>query len=536
MMRRIESRIDRRSADFQRFREANLERVSEFRQRQEEARFTRPDRDMNRLAHHGKSFVRDRIKQLLDPGTPFLELSSLAANSEYGGDAKSASVVTGIGVVSGREVMIRADDPSIKAGAWYPLTVKKNVRCLDIAIENRLPVVHMCDSAGGFLPLQAEMFADRTSAGRIFRNQSILSKMGVPQLSLVFGQCTAGGAYIPSLSDYCVILRGNGGIFLGGPPLVKAATGEIVDADTLGGADVHTQISGVADYAANSEEEAILLGREIVSNWNRTEKAQIERRNPEPPVYDPAELYGIVPNDIKIQFDMREVIARIVDGSYFHEYQPDYGKTLICGYAYIWGQKVGILGNNGVLFNDSSLKGAHFIELCDKNRTPLVFLQNITGFMVGREYEARGICKDGAKFIMTQSGASVPKFTVMVNGSFGAGNYGMCGRAYDGRFIFSWPNHQIGIMGAEQAANTLAEVKVRQLERAGETLSDEDIEAIRQPVIESYARESSAYYATSHLWDDGIIDPVDTRNALGLAISASLNTPIEEPSYGVLRL
>jgi 3-methylcrotonyl-CoA carboxylase beta subunit len=536
MMRRIESRIDPRSDDFRRFREANLERVGEFRRRQEAARFERPQRDRDRLAHHGKTFVRDRIRLLLDPGTPFLELSSLAANTEYDGDSKSASVVTGIGIVSGREVIVRADDPSIKGGAWYPLTVKKNVRCLDIAIENRLPVVHICDSAGGFLPMQADLFADRTAAGRIFRNQSILSKMGVPQLSLVFGQCTAGGAYIPSLSDYAVILRGNGGIFLGGPPLVKAATGEVVDANTLGGADVHTQISGVADYAANSEEEAILLGREIVAQWRRPEKTVIERREPEPPHYDPQELYGIIPDDIKIQFDMREVIARIVDGSYFHEYQPDYGRTLICGYAWIWGQKVGILANNGVLFNDSSLKGAHFIELCDQNRTPLVFLQNITGFMVGREYEARGICKDGAKFIMTQSGASVPKFTVMVNGSFGAGNYGMCGRAYDGRFIFSWPNHQIGIMGAEQAANTLADVKIRQLERAGETPSEAEIEAIRAPIIESYARESSAYFATSHLWDDGVIDPVDTRNALGIAISAALNAPIPEPGYGVLRL
>jgi len=536
MMRRIESQIDARSADFARFREKNLARVGEFHDRQNEARHSRPQRDFDRLAHHGKQFVRERIEALLDPGTPFLELSSLAACTEYDGDAKSASVVTGIGVVSGREVMVRADDPSIKGGAWYPLTVKKNVRCLDIAIENRLPVVHICDSAGGFLPLQSELFADRNNAGRIFRNQSILSKMGVPQLSLVFGQCTAGGAYIPSLSDYVVMLRGNGGIFLGGPPLVKAATGEIVDADTLGGADVHTQISGVADYAANSEEEAILLGREIVSQWSRGEKTHIETRAPEAPQYDPKELYGIIPDDIKIQFDMREVIARTVDGSYFHEYQPDYGKTLICGYAYIWGYKVGILANNGVLFNDSSLKGAHFIELCNQNRTPLVFLQNITGFMVGREYEARGICKDGAKFIMTQACSEVPKFTVMCNGSFGAGNYGMCGRAYDGRFIFSWPNHQIGIMGAEQAANTLADVKIRQLEREGKTPSDEQVEAIRQPVLESFEREASAYYATSHLWDDGIIDPADTRNALGIAISASLNAPIDEPSYGILRL
>ncbi|MCA9505425.1 MAG: acyl-CoA carboxylase subunit beta [Myxococcales bacterium] len=535
-MRRIESRIDPRSADYQRYRAANLERVGAFRRLQEETRRERPQRDLDRLAHHGKTFVHDRIARLLDPGTPFLELSSLAANTEYDGLAKGASVVTGIGIVSGREVVVRADDPSIKGGAWYPLTVKKNVRALDIAIENRLPMVHLCDSAGGFLPLQSDCFADRYHAGRIFRNQSILSKLGVPQLSLVFGHCTAGGAYIPSLSDYSVILRGNGGIFLGGPPLVKAATGEIVDADSLGGADVHTRVSGVADYAADSEEEAILIGREIVAQWSRPEKTRIERREPEPPAYDPDELYGILPDDIKVQFDMREVIARIVDGSLFHEYQPDYGTTLVCGFAWLWGHKVGILANNGVLFNDSSLKGAHFIELCDRNRTPLVFLQNITGFMVGREAEARGICKDGAKMIMVQSGASVPKFTVMVNGSFGAGNYGMCGRAFDGRFVFSWPSHQIGVMGAEQAANTLADVKIRQLERSGQTLSAAEIEAIRQPVLESYARESSGYYATSQLWDDGMIDPVDTRNALGIAISASLHAPIPEPGYGVLRL
>ncbi len=535
MMRRIESRIDPQGEEFERFRSANLERVREFRRRQDEARFERRQRDLDRLAHHGKTFVRDRIQQLLDPGTPFLEFSSLAANTEYDGEAKSASVVTGIGIVSGHETIIRADDPSIKGGAWYPLTVKKNVRCLDIAIENRLPVIHMCDSAGGFLPLQSELFADRISAGRIFRNQAILSKMDVPQLALVFGHCTAGGAYIPALSDYAVILRGNGGIFLGGPPLVKAATGEIVDADTLGGADLHTRTSGVADYAASSEEEAILLGREIVSTWRQPEKPSLDRVPAEAPYYDPEELYGIIPDDIKIQFDMREVIARIVDGSRFHEYQPDYGTTLVCGYARIWGVRVGLIGNNGVLFNDSSLKGAHFIELCNQNRTPIVFLQNITGFMIGREYEARGICKDGAKFIMAQAGSAVPKFTVMVNGSFGAGNYAMCGRAYDGRFVFSWPNHQIGIMGADQAANTLADVKIRQRERAGETLSEEEIEAIRLPVLESFARESSAYYATSHLWDDGIIDPVDTRNALGIALSVAANTPTEEPRYGVMR-
>jgi len=535
-MRRIDSRINSRSAEFLRFRERNLERVAELHARQQEARFARPARDLERVERQGKLFVRARIERLLDPGTPFLELSTLAACTEYDGEARSASVVAGIGVVSGREVVVRADDPTIKGGAWYPLTVKKIVRSLDIALENRLPVIHLCDSAGGFLPLQSELFPDARHAGRIFRNQAMLSKLCVPQLSLVFGHCTAGGAYIPALSDYSVILRGNGGIFLGGPPLVKAATGEVVDADSLGGAHLHTRVSGVADYAANSEEEAILLGREIVSQWRPRETAPIERREPEDPWYDPEELYGIVPDDPKIQFDMREVIARIVDGSWFHEYQPDYGATLVCGFAWLWGMKVGILANNGVLFNDSSLKGAHFIELCNQNRTPLVFLQNITGFMVGRDAEARGICKDGAKMIMVQACSEVPKLTVMVNGSFGAGNYGMCGRAFDPRFVFSWPNHQIGVMGAEQAADTLADVRLRQLEREGRTPEAEEIDAIRRPILASYEREISAWYATSHLFDDGILDPVDTRNALGIALQASLGSPMGEPRYGVLRL
>jgi 3-methylcrotonyl-CoA carboxylase beta subunit len=535
-VRRIESRVNPRSAEFRAWRDCNLARVAELRRRQHEARNVRPARDRERVARQGKLFVRERIAKLLDPGTPFLELSTLAACTEYGGEARSASVVVGIGIVAGREVLVRADDPTIKGGAWYPLTVKKIVRSLDIALENRLPVIHLCDSAGGFLPMQAEIFPDARHAGRIFRNQSILSKQGIPQLSLVFGQCTAGGAYIPALSDYSVILRGNGGIFLGGPPLVRAATGEIVGADELGGADVHTRISGVADYAANSEEEAILLGREIVSQWRPRDKAPIERREPEDPWYDPEELYGIVPADVKVSFDMREVIARLVDGSLFHEYQPDYGTTLVCGFAWLHGMQVGLLANNGVLFNDSSLKGAHFMELCHQNRTPLVFLQNITGFMVGREAEARGICKDGAKMIMVQACSEVPKLTVMVNGSFGAGNYGMCGRAFDPRFVFSWPSHQIGVMGAEQAADVLADVKVRQLERDGRTLAAGEIEAIRRPVLESYEREISAYYATSHLFDDGLLDPVDTRNALGIALSASLGAPIGEPRYGVLRL
>ncbi|AGH47876.1 3-methylcrotonoyl-CoA carboxylase subunit beta [Sphingomonas sp. MM-1] len=536
MMRRIHSRIDTSGTTYQANRAHNLRMVAELREKQEAVRNVRPQRDRDRLDRQGKMFLRDRLEALLDPGTPFLELSTLAANMAYDGDVPGAGQLSGIGVVSGREVVIHADDASVKGGAWYPLSVKKIVRTLDIAIENRLPVVHLCDSAGGFLPLQAEFFADRYHAGRIFRNQSILSKMGVPQVAVVMGHCTAGGAYIPALSDYNVIVRGTGAIFLGGPPLVKAATGEEVTVEELGGADMHTSVSGTADYPASSERHAIAIAREIVGRFTRAEKAQVDWAEPEPPYYDPQELYGILPQDSRTTFDMREVIARIVDGSRFHEYQPRYGETLVCGFARIWGYQVGILANNGVLFNDSSLKGAHFIQLCDKNRTPLIFLQNITGFMVGREYERRGISKDGAKMIMAVSGASVPKFTVNCNGAFGAGVYGMSGRAFDSRFLFSWPQGQTSVMGAEQAANVLTDIKLRQLARNGDTLTAEQIDAIRDPVIEGYKREQSAYYATSEIWDDGLLDPVDTRNALGIAISAALNAPIEDPHYGVFRL
>jgi 3-methylcrotonyl-CoA carboxylase beta subunit len=534
-MRRIQSNVDVQSEGFLANREHNRARLAEFHRLQQEARTRRPQRDLDRLARQGKLFVRDRLELLLDPGTPFLEFSTLAANMAYDGEVPGAGQVTGIGIVSGREVVIRADDASVKGGAWYPLSVKKIVRTLDIAIENRLPVIHICDSAGGFLPLQAELFADRYYAGRIFRNQCTLSKMGVPQVSIVVGHCTAGGAYIPGLSEYSVIVRGTGAIFLGGPPLVKAATGEVVTADELGGADLHTQVSGTADYPAATEPEAIALARDIVAQWQRPEKARIERQDPEPPDYDPEELYGIIPRDVKVQFDMREIIARIVDGSRFHEYQPAYGTTLVCGFAHLWGYRVGILANNGVLFNDSSLKGAHFMDLCNRNRTPLVFLQNITGYMVGREYEARGITKDGAKMIMAQIGSVVPKFTVIVNGSFGAGNYGMCGRAFDPRLLFMWPQGQISVMGGEQAAGVLSEIKVKQLEREGRTLSAAEIAAIREPILEEYTRRSSGYYSTSELWDDGLLDPVDTRNALGIAITCSLNAPIGEPGYGVFR-
>ncbi|MGE3771941.1 MAG: acyl-CoA carboxylase subunit beta [Gammaproteobacteria bacterium] len=534
-MARLQSSLNTGSAEFKRNYAASRTRLAEFHRKQHDARHQRPARDVERLAKQGKMLPRERVERLLDPGTPFLELSTLAANMAYDGEAPGASCIVGIGIVSGREVIVHADDSSIKGGAWYPLTIKKIVRCLDIAIENRLPVVHLCDSAGGFLPLQSELFPDRYMAGRIFRNQSLLSRMGVKQLAMVFGHCTAGGAYIPGLSDYAVIVRGTGAIFLGGPPLVKAATGEVVTVDELGGCDLHTQVSGTCDYPAGSEAEAIAIGREIVAQWERPQKWPLQRDPVEAPYYDPDELLGIIPDDIKRGFDMREVIARLADGSRFHEYQPAYGTTLVCGYANIWGYKVGILANNGVLFNDSALKGAHFIELCNQNATPLVFLQNITGYMVGKEYEARGITKDGAKMIMTMSCSRVPKFTVMCHGSFGAGNYGMCGRAFDARLLFSWPNHQIGVMGGEQAAKTLAEVKMRQLERNGQALDPAVIDGVYQETLKAYQEQLSAYYSTSELWDDGILDPRDTRNALGIAISASLNAPLGEPGYGVLR-
>ena len=534
-MRKIQSMLSTASAEFRDNEAHNLKVVGAFREKQEAARHSRRQRDLDRLEKQGKMRPRERIEKLLDPGTPFLELSSLAANRDYDGDAPSAGSIVGIGIVSGREVLIRADDPTVKGGAWFPLTAKKIVRALDIAMENHLPVIHLCDSAGGFLQLQSETFPDKYMAGRIFRNQSILSKMGIKQLALVFGHCTAGGAYIPGLSDYSVIVRGTGAVFLGGPPLVKAATGEEVTVEELGGADMHTSVSGTCDYPAKDEMDAIRIGREIVSQWDRPAKWAAQQEPPEDPAYDPAELYGIIPSDIKKQFDMKEVIARLVDGSRFHEYQPNYGTTLICGYANIWGYKVGILANNGVLFNDSSLKGAHFIELCNQNNTPLLFLQNITGYMIGREYERRGITKDGAKMIMAQSCSRVPKFTVMCNGSFGAGNYGMCGRAFDGRFLFTWPNHQIGVMGGDQAANTLAEVKANQYRRAGQDVDQAEVDRVWQETRVAYEDQLSAYYATSQLWDDGILDPVDTRNALAIAISASLNAPLSDGGYGVFR-
>jgi 3-methylcrotonyl-CoA carboxylase beta subunit len=529
------SLINTGSEDFRKRYAHNKGLAAELRKKLQEARYTRPQRDLDRLKKAGKMTPRERIAKLLDPGTPFLEFSTLAAGEAYGGEAPGASCITGIGVVSGREVIIHADDSTVKAGAWYPLTAKKIMRCLDIAIENRLPVVHLSDSAGGQLQLQSELFPDKYLIGRIFRNQAIMSKLGIKQLALVFGHCTAGGAYIPALSDYSVIVKGTGGVFLGGPPLVKAATGQVMTADEIGGMDLHTRMSGTVDYPAATEDEAIVIGRDIVAQFERPKKTLIEQAPAEDPLYDPDELYGIIPDDIKNTFDMREVIARIVDGSRFHEYKPNYGPTIICGFAYIWGYKIGIIANNGILFNDSTKKATHFITLCNQNNTPILFMQNITGFMVGRDYEIDGITKDGAKMIMAQVNSHVPKFTLMCHASFGAGNYAMCGRAFDGRFLFTWPNHQIAIMGKEQAANTLVEVKLRQLERNGVKANPEVLEKVRADTLRAYETQMNAYYSTSEIWDDGVLDPVDTRNALGIALAASLNAPFGEPGYGIFR-
>ncbi|WP_022667672.1 acyl-CoA carboxylase subunit beta [Desulfospira joergensenii] len=535
-MRRIKSSIDTQSPAFLAHELCNRRRVAEFRKLQQKARSDRPERDVNRLREQNKLLVRERIDLLLDPGTPFLELSSLAANMAYGGKVPSGGVVSGIGMVCGREVLIMASDSSIKGGAWYPLTVKKMVRTLDIAMENHLPVVHLVDAAGAFLPLQSGLFPDRHMAGRMFRNQCVLSAMGIPQVALVLGHSTAGGAYIPTLSDFSVMVRRTGGVFLGGPPLVRAATGQEVTADELGGADVHTTVSGTADYAVDSEQEGLALVREIVGTFPKPTKADVERRKPEAPYYDPQEIYGILPDDIKKQFDMKEVIARIVDGSRFHEFKPGYGPTLVCGFAFLYGWKIGIIGNNGVLFSESARKSTQFMQLCNRDRIPIIFLQNITGFMVGKEYEHGGITKDGAKMLMVQANLDVPKLTIMTNGSFGAGNYAMCGRAYDARFLFSWPNARISVMGMEQAIQTLTQIRLRTLERQGKALSETDRESIRDEMAQDYLEKSSAYYSTSELWDDGIIDPADTRRVLGISLSAALNREFSQTPDGILRI
>jgi 3-methylcrotonyl-CoA carboxylase beta subunit len=484
----------------------------------------------------GKFLARERIEKILDPGAPFLEFSALAANGLYDDEAPSGGIVTGIGTVHGREILFVANDATVKGGTYYPLTVKKHLRAQEIALENRLPCVYLVDSGGAFLPLQAEVFPDKEHFGRIFFNQARMSSLRIPQVAVVCGSCTAGGAYVPAMSDETIIVKGNGTIFLGGPPLVKAATGEEVTAEDLGGGVVHSTKSGVTDHLANDEDESFRMARNILENLNHPKKAELDIRPPEEPLYDTKEIYGILSKDPRKPFDVKEIIARLVDGSRFHEFKALYGTTLVTGFARIMGYPVGIIANNGVLFSESALKAAHFIELCGQRGIPLVFLQNITGFMVGKKYENEGIARDGAKMVTAVACAQVPKFTVVIGGSHGAGNYAMCGRAYGPRQLWMWPNARISVMGGEQAATVLTTVKKDQMKEKGQKFSAEDEEKIRKPILEKYEQEGNAYYSTARLWDDGIIDPVDTRMVLGLGISASLNAPIPKTDYGVFRM
>jgi 3-methylcrotonyl-CoA carboxylase beta subunit len=489
-----------------------------------------------RHAGRGKLLPRDRVRFLLDPGAPFLELSQLAADGVYDEPIPAAGILTGIGRVAGRECVVVANDATVKGGTYYPLTVKKHLRAQEIAFENRLPCLYLVDSGGANLPNQDEVFPDRDHFGRIFYNQARMSAEGIPQIAVVMGSCTAGGAYVPAMSDESIIVRNQGTIFLGGPPLVRAATGEAVSAEELGGADVHSRISGVTDHYANNDGHALTIARQLVLHLNRPKRPSLELRAAAPPLFDTEELYGVVPADARKPYDVREVIARLVDGSAFDEFKRLYGATLVCGFAHIFGYPVGIAANNGILFSESALKGAHFVELCCQRRIPLVFLQNITGFMVGRKYEAGGIAKDGAKMVTAVACARVPKFTVIIGGSFGAGNYGMCGRAYGPRFLWMWPNARISVMGGEQAAAVLAQVQRDRAEAAGQSWSAEQDEAIKGPIRAQYERQGNPYYASARLWDDGVIDPAETRMVLGLSLSASLNAPIEPTGFGIFRM
>ena len=508
---------------------------AQLRERLEEARQGGGPKYQARHREQGKLFVRDRIDLLLDPGAPFLELSPLAAWGLYDGAAPSAGVVTGIGTVSGREVMVIANDATVKGGSYLPMTVKKHLRAQEVALQNRLPCVYLVDSGGAFLPLQDEVFPDKEHFGRIFYNQARMSAARIPQLAVVMGSCTAGGAYVPAMSDEVVIVRNQGTIFLAGPPLVKAATGEEISAEELGGGDVHARKSGVADHLADDDEHALRIARDIVENLNTRKEEPPDWREPEEPRYPAEEIASVLPTDLSKPYDARELIARLVDGSRFHEFKKTYGTTLVTGFARMGGYPVGILANNGVLFSESAMKAAHFVSMCNLRRVPLLFLQNITGFMVGGQYEAGGIAKDGAKMVHAVATATVPKITVIVGGSFGAGNYGMCGRAYEPRFLFSWPNARISVMGGPQAAKVLSTVKADQLARAGKSWSDDERAAFEQPILDKYEDEGNPYHATARLWDDGILDPAETRGALILALAATYNAPMEEPRNGVYR-
>lgn len=522
------SKIDNQSTEFKLNQEYHLDLAKSLRSARELIESGGGPEYRKKHESRKKLFVRDRIKKLIDPDSPFLEIGAFAAWQMYDGEAPSAGMVCGIGRVSGQEVMIIANDATVKGGTYFPQTVKKHLRAQEVALENRLPCIYLVDSGGAFLPLQADVFPDRDHFGRIFYNQARMSAAGISQISVVMGSCTAGGAYVPAMSDEVIMVKNQATIFLGGPPLVKAATGEDVDAETLGGADVHCRKSGVSDYMADNDEEALQLARQLVSQLNRKKRLDVVALRPREPEYDVRDIYGILPRDLRTPFDIREVMARLVDGSEFEEFKPLYGATLICAFAHIHGYPVGIIANNGILFSESALKGAHFIELCCQRKIPLLFMQNITGFMVGTKYESGGIAKDGAKLVAAVSNAQVPKISLICGGSFGAGNYGMCGRAFQPRFLFMWPNAKISVMGGEQAAHVLWTVKNKN--------SPDEEKKFKEEILKKYNDEGSAYYSSARLWDDGIIDPADTRTVLSLALSASLNAPIEETKFGVFRM
>ena len=532
----FETHIDRRGEAFRANDETLRASVADLRDKIAKIGEGGPTAARERHLARGKLLTRDRVRTLLDLGSPFLELSQLAAFGMYDDEVPAAGIITGIGRVAGRECLIIANDATVKGGTYFPLTVKKHLRAQMIAAANRLPCVYLVDSGGANLPNQDEVFPDREHFGRIFYNQATMSALGIPQIAVVMGSCTAGGAYVPAMSDESIIVRNQGTIFLAGPPLVKAATGEVVSAEELGGADVHTRISGVSDHLALNDQHALGIARRLVANLNRVKQHTLDLQEPREPLYDPEELYGIVSSDLRKPFDVREVIARLVDGSVFDEFKQNYGATLVTGFAHLWGYPVGIVANNGILFSESALKGAHFVELCCRRGIPLLFLQNITGFMVGRKYEAGGIAKDGAKLVTAVAGAAVPKFTVIIGGSFGAGNYGMCGRAYDPRFLFMWPNARISVMGGEQAAAVLAQVRRDNLEARGQSWAPADEAGFTAPIRAQYETQGHPYYSTARLWDDGIIDPADTRRVLALAISASLNAPIADTRFGIFRM
>jgi 3-methylcrotonyl-CoA carboxylase beta subunit len=530
---RLRTHVEPGSEQFARNAETMRGLADDLRRRLEQVRRGGPDKARERHVARGKLLPRDRVDGLLDPGSRFLELSPLAATGMYDDDAPGAGIITGIGRVSGREVVVVANDATVKGGTYYPMTVKKHLRAQEVALHNRLPCVYLVDSGGAFLPKQDEVFPDREHFGRIFFNQATMSAQGIAQIAAVLGSCTAGGAYVPAMADEAVIVKDQGTIFLGGPPLVKAATGEVVSAEDLGGGLLHSRTSGVTDHLADDDAHALRIVRRIVATLGPRHESPWDTAEPEPPAYNPAELYGAVPADARTPYDVREVIARLVDGSRFTEFKAEYGTTLVTGFARVHGHPVGIVANNGVLFGESALKGAHFIELCDKRKVPLLFLQNITGFMVGREYEAGGIAKHGAKMVTAVACARVPKLTVVIGGSFGAGNYSMCGRAYSPRFLWMWPNARISVMGGEQAASVLATVRRDQL---GDSWSAEDEEAFKAPIRQQYEEQGNPYYSTARLWDDGVLDPADTRTAVGLALSACANAPLGPISYGVFRM